>query len=284
MEKQFYQGYPPWRKSNYQPQTEIIIKIMGGEDKAQADYEPLGPCARIQFMINLLTSNQSLNALQQLAIMTKVRQELSNQENLPDISRVLQETQIIQIVSQLFKTPDNLHELIRYLKLEGAWILTNIAYGKEEDIMAVLDEKYEILNDINRFLQSDDLPMIDQIIWFIGNACGESLRLRNMIISRTYIIDSISQLVAQLEKSNKPIRKGLLNNLIWCLRNVIKANQASENSLATESVDTITPEEKTKLLFIIKTFISGVDAKINNHDALECLVHLLKGDDEQIIN
>jgi len=69
------------------------------------------------------------------------------------------------------------------LKLEATWILTNIGYGDEDDIMKLFDEEYGFVAHINRILNSNDLQMIDQVIWLCANAAGESIKLRNIILS-----------------------------------------------------------------------------------------------------
>lgn len=46
----------------------------------------------------------------------------------------LLETDILSIVAQIFGFKDSLSEEIRAMKLEGIWILTNLAYGSEEDV------------------------------------------------------------------------------------------------------------------------------------------------------
>jgi len=40
----------------------------------------------------------------------------------------------LSILSQLFTQADNLNEDMRTMKLEGLWILTNLAYGSEDDL------------------------------------------------------------------------------------------------------------------------------------------------------
>ena len=49
--------------------------------------------------------------------------------------------------------------------------------------MAVFDQKYGIVKQINIILKGNDLQMIDQCIWLIANAAGESIKLKNMLLS-----------------------------------------------------------------------------------------------------
>lgn len=105
--------------------------------------------------------NNGLSHLDQLALLTKVRQELSVNQTKFNIGDIIENTQILDILSQVFKTPDNSSELMRYLKLEGSWILTNLAYGTEKDTSTILSQKYGFLDFANSVLQSKDLQMID---------------------------------------------------------------------------------------------------------------------------
>jgi hypothetical protein len=41
--------------------------------------------------------------------------------------------------------------------LEGCWILTNICYGDEKDILPIFDEKYGVLEFIDKVLQGSDV-------------------------------------------------------------------------------------------------------------------------------
>ena len=84
-----------------------------------------------------------------------------------------------------------------FWQLEATWILTNIGYGDEQDILAVFDKKYGISKHINLILQGKDLQMIDQCIWLCANSAGESLKLRNLILSETYIIDAMNRVVSE---------------------------------------------------------------------------------------
>lgn len=54
--------------------------------------------AKIQFLLNLLATNQNLENIEQLAIITKVRQEMSSKDTKPDIKDVIQKTNILSII------------------------------------------------------------------------------------------------------------------------------------------------------------------------------------------
>lgn len=111
----------------------------------------------------------------------------------------------------------------------------------------------------------------------LANCVGESESIRNMILSRTYLIDALSTLVSTLVQKNVPIRIGMLNNIIWCVHNIVRAIGKDEKS-------SLTIEEQTKLLFIIKTFINQSELDVNMQDLIKALQHLSNNAEEQILS
>ena len=81
-------------------------------------------------MLNRLLDN-SLSSTDMIILLLAIRKAISSSEE-PPVTEILK-TNILSILSQLFSQPDT-HEDIRIMKLEGLWILTNLAYGSEEDI------------------------------------------------------------------------------------------------------------------------------------------------------
>ena len=68
-------------------------------------------------MLNLLGTREDLDSLEQLAIVTKVRQEMSTKDLKPDIKNIIAKTNILSIVQQILGFADNLNPNIRYLKV-----------------------------------------------------------------------------------------------------------------------------------------------------------------------
>jgi hypothetical protein len=60
------------------------------------------------------------------------------------------------------------------MKLEATWIMSNIGFGSEADILAMFDQQYGVLTQINKIIDGGDLQLIDQCIWVCANAAGES--------------------------------------------------------------------------------------------------------------
>ena len=90
--------------------------------------------------------------MQKLAIFTKIRQFLSSAEVIGavELKHLINQTQIIEVVMLALSNEPN-----RYIKLEAGWILTNIAYGDEDDF-ADLFTNPNFVNIINSILQDAD--------------------------------------------------------------------------------------------------------------------------------
>lgn len=58
-------------------------------------------------------------------------------------------------------------------------------------------------------------------MWLVGNTIGESVQLRSKVLSQTSIIDSLSSFVYKMASSKQQVRLAMVNNLIWCLRNLL---------------------------------------------------------------
>ena len=161
MDEQYYQGYPVWRKQDYAEQHEIVAGLL---TQSEVEAYNNGEFAeKVQFWINKLY-NDSLTEIKQLALLTKIRQEIAKKDMSSEkIAAMVNRTNILDLISQVLLKPDNEGQshLVRYMKLESSWILTNIGFGHEGDILKVFDEKYQLPLIINRILKGNDLQMID---------------------------------------------------------------------------------------------------------------------------
>jgi hypothetical protein len=73
--------------------------------------------------------------MERLAMITLVRQELSSREIQPDLGEVIHQTSIVEVVFSILADEGAMH----FLKLEAGWILTNLAYGSEEELKVLTD-------------------------------------------------------------------------------------------------------------------------------------------------
>jgi hypothetical protein len=76
--------------------------------------------------------------IHQLVLLTAIRKMLSQPVDEPPVSEILNQTNLLSILAQVFKFSDALNEEVRAMKLEALWIVTNLAYGTIEDIKVIL--------------------------------------------------------------------------------------------------------------------------------------------------
>lgn len=226
-----------------------------------------------------MTGEKTLEPEHQLALVTKIRQEMSNKDSSADIKKILENTSILPLVAQILALSENLNPLIRYLKLESTWIIVNIGYGDEQDILSLFDMDYNISTRLNEILASNDVQMIDQCIWFISNACGESPKIRNMILSQTFVINSMIRIISEAHSSNQKIMNSFFSNMIWCCSNLSKKHPCNSN----DQYVSLTTEEHLKIFQIIESFMSISNVNIPKKDALWTIHNLLEDCNESFI-
>lgn len=106
-------------------------------------------------------------------------------------------------------------KLIRNIRLETAWVITNIASGSSEQTKIIVEfGAAPLLIDM---LSENDEEIIDQAVWALGNISGESEKMRNMIIfsNATEVVSKIGILLSGDKKYIK-----ILRNITWLLSNL----------------------------------------------------------------
>lgn len=74
--------------------------------------------------------------------------------------------------------------MLKCIRLEAGWIMTNLAYGNEEELQSLLgytlDNGMNLLQFIKRVFSNHqhDLVLVDQIMFLLGNVTGTSENLR----------------------------------------------------------------------------------------------------------
>ena len=154
------------------------------------------------------------DAPDQLVLVIAMRKTISGVDE-PPVTELL-ETNILGILSQLFSFPDNCDE-VRAMKLESLWILTNLAYGDEDDIVKLIDPHFGVFGIINLVLSGDDHAMIEQIFWLVGNISGENSRFRDLIVANTTLMDTFLRLIER-----QKISRYLLRTLCWVNSNIFR--------------------------------------------------------------
>lgn len=73
------------------------------------------------------------------------------------MAKILAETSLLDMCHAILAAPDNIEpELIRYMKLEATWILTNVTFGDEDVIVMMLHDQYEFVKHFNLILEGND--------------------------------------------------------------------------------------------------------------------------------
>ena len=66
---------------------------------------------------------------------------MSEKQEVEELEQIIKETNLLEMISAILKAPDNIEaEMIRFMKLEATWILTNITFGDEDVIEIMLNE------------------------------------------------------------------------------------------------------------------------------------------------
>lgn len=60
------------------------------------------------------------------------------------------------------------------MKMEAVWVLSNLVYGESKVIAPIFDPVYNFLPTLNVFLNGDSKAMIEQTLWFVGNAIADN--------------------------------------------------------------------------------------------------------------
>jgi hypothetical protein len=164
--------------------------------------------------------------LQQLVILMALRKTISGSEE-PPVTEILQ-TNILPLLSSIFKTPDNagLPDEVRIMKLETIWILTNLAHGGRDDLAVLLRPEFEIIKSIDLTLRTPDKPLLEQILWFVGNITGECKDYQELVISQTCLLEVFKCLMLQ-----QRISRSLLKTMCWVNTNISRYKNLSNEDI-----------------------------------------------------
>lgn len=159
--------------------------------------------------------------MQQLVLISKVRKLISGVDD-PPVAEILQ-TDILEILSTVFRFTDA-NEHITYMKLESVWILTNLVYASGDEISVIFDPKYELVSIVNTYLTHSNPAMVEQSLWFFGNAIAESKGLRDHIIMNTNIVDVMNSMV-----NGSKISRTAMRTIVWVTSNIHRHKNLHED-------------------------------------------------------
>ena len=145
-----YCGYPEWVKDDYAEQEWLLLNLKNKGATSLTHFQDDKDLVHleIQRLLDILVCEGTI-CIEQLAILTKIRQILANETIRADTSKLLSQTSILPIIDQILAmqtddvSPDN---LLKYLQLESVWILINLSYdGSRTDMEYILNPNFNIL-------------------------------------------------------------------------------------------------------------------------------------------
>lgn len=112
---------------------------------------------------------------------------------------------------------------LKYLKLEAAWILTNIAYGSAEVLRALLTPQFCAV--INGVLNAPnlDIVLLDQVMFLMGNISGTA-SVREEVLRLFDLVGVIGRVL----QGQATIGKAFARTYVWVARNLSEDVKALE--------------------------------------------------------
>ena len=89
------------------------------------------------------TPNITEGGIEQLALLTEVRTIISAPDGEVPDSDILAKSVVLTVIKKMLSLDSQATMYARYLKLESAWILTNLAYGGDSDIQVLFVQDHK---------------------------------------------------------------------------------------------------------------------------------------------
>ena len=126
------------------------------------------------------------------------------------------------------------------LQFESAWTLTNIASGTSHHVKTIV--KSGAITGFKNLLQSDNVELVDQATWGIGNIAGDTTEIRDMALRAGVVPLLLKHLEAQLEPVDpkaRPARvscRSHLRNATWALSNCCRGKPEPKLELIKNAI------------------------------------------------
>ncbi|XP_071749978.1 uncharacterized protein, partial [Lepeophtheirus salmonis] len=210
---------PSIRKSKRQEDHEklIIFRRKQHLEKLR-NFIIVDDLTKISDLIEIKNKIKSKDIDEILSGATQFRSYLSS-EKLPPIQTVIDSgvvprfVELLSIKCSVYNNVDA--KTIKPIRLESAWVLTNIASGSSEQTKVVVE--YGAAPLLVDMLTEADVEIVDQAIWALGNISGDGEKTRDMIIYSKGV-ESIIYIGNKLIGNSEHIK--ILRNLTWLLSNL----------------------------------------------------------------
>eukprot|EP01130_Rhizamoeba_saxonica_P010918 TRINITY_DN4506_c0_g1_i1.p1 TRINITY_DN4506_c0_g1~~TRINITY_DN4506_c0_g1_i1.p1 ORF type:complete len:473 (-),score=86.95 TRINITY_DN4506_c0_g1_i1:68-1486(-) len=155
-----------------------------------------------QFVDMFLSKN-----IDQLLLATSCIRKLLSVVGTPHIDEVIASGCTPFVVQNL------LHENNR-LAFESCWVISNIASGTSQHCQHLI--KLGVIGMVSDLLlQFRNSDVIEQCLWCLGNLCGDSIPIRNMVLDSGFL-SNLSTIKKNVQTNTS------LENFLWCLSNSVR--------------------------------------------------------------
>jgi hypothetical protein len=132
---------------------------------------------------------------------------LSLEENSP-LQKVIDNNLVPKFIANLAR--DDFPQI----QFESAWCITNIACGEHKFAQNLLD--HGAIEALIKLLAAQNIEVIEQAIWALGNLAGDNVNIRNLIIQRG-AVEPIAAIVSAC-----PAGTSFCRNSAWALTNLCR--------------------------------------------------------------
>ena len=101
------------------------------------------------------------------------------------------------------------------LVLEAIWCVTNLCSGSSELVHKLMT--YDLLPALMRLLSHSNEEIFDQTVWALSNIAGDSVALRDQIISA-----GVGQFIREKLMVTSRLHLGIIGNMVWLLSNLCR--------------------------------------------------------------
>lgn len=116
------------------------------------------------------------NRIEQFVGIIKLRYVLSIEHTTP-----IQQVIDTNIVPDLIRIINESKE--QFLRIEACWSLTNIATGTNQQVRSLVEKG--IIPMYVKLLYEEDINMLEQAVWGVGNIAGDCVEFRDMMLKNS---------------------------------------------------------------------------------------------------
>ncbi|ORD94972.1 IMA2 [Enterospora canceri] len=172
-----------------------------------------------------------------------------SQENNPPIQAVIDSGIVNRVVDLLepsfYVNAGIALERANAIRIECAWILTNICTGTHEQTRVVARTRAPML--LVEMLCEEDHGVVDQSVWCLGNIAGDCEEFRDALIQ----MDVVEKTIHKINKyGTDQLNIKILRNLLWLLSNLNRGRNPSPEK-----------ENMQKSLLVFEQFCLSQDAE-----------------------